>query len=418
MKNICVLAFPGNNCEIETARALRKAGFSSEILRWNEDSEKILSADGLVIPGGFSFEDRSRSGVIAAKDPVAAVVHMMAKEGKPILGICNGAQILVEMGLVPGFHSGKVEMALARNRREAHGEILGTGFYHSFSYLKPNACCAWTQFDDILHLPIAHGEGQFCMNDETYDALCENEQDTLLYCDKEGSIDTHFPINPNGSRGNLAAVCNPKGNVMAMMPHPERIENGQKIFESLHAFFEKGCSRPTSITTPPETMETNFQKKESFNFELLIALKITDTTEKTIQATARRLFGKENIVLQRYIWWGISGNTSDVMEKIASCGEFFNENKEILHIRKGEKWEKNEGKTLVQAKSPLQDFNIIARENDDVLGEEKSLLLKKHHHLDLSLSSGVLWSFSGDIDQKEILKSHLLGNPITSGLYQ
>jgi phosphoribosylformylglycinamidine (FGAM) synthase-like amidotransferase family enzyme len=111
MKAINVLAFPGTNCQQETARAIRQAGFLSRIFRWNDDPNEISQSDGLVIAGGFSFEDRGRSGVIAANDPVASVIRKMAAEGKPILGICNGAQVLVETGLVPGFHSGKIEMS-------------------------------------------------------------------------------------------------------------------------------------------------------------------------------------------------------------------------------------------------------------------------------------------------------------------
>jgi phosphoribosylformylglycinamidine (FGAM) synthase-like amidotransferase family enzyme len=217
MKAINVLAFPGTNCQQETARAIRQAGFLSRIFRWNDDPNEISQSDGLVIAGGFSFEDRGRSGVIAANDPVASVIRKMAAEGKPILGICNGAQVLVETGLVPGFHSGKIEMSLARNRRQNKegdfGERILSRFYSSETRKKNHApgriflaCCAF---------PSLMEKGDFWQAKISFLQSKKNDQSSLLYCDANGSINPHFPVNPNGSLLNLAGVSNPQGNVMA-----------------------------------------------------------------------------------------------------------------------------------------------------------------------------------------------------------
>jgi phosphoribosylformylglycinamidine synthase I len=348
MKAINVLAFPGTNCQQETARAIRQAGFLSRIFRWNDDPNEISQSDGLVIAGGFSFEDRGRSGVIAANDPVASVIRKMAAEGKPILGICNGAQVLVETGLVPGFHSGKIEMSLARNRRQNKEGILGSGFYHDFIHLKPGKKpCAWTNFSGVLRLPIAHGEGRFLASENIISAIEKNDQSSLLYCDANGSINPHFPVNPNGSLLNLAGVSNPQGNVMAMMPHPERVEGGQKIFRSLHEFFKSGIPKANPVI-PEADPHPQMQNIKQYPIEIFVSLKITDNTEKTIESAAQNIFSDSDLSLVREDFWGIETDADPLegAQKIAQSDEFYNENKEKALFRIGEKWFVSESKKL------------------------------------------------------------------------
>ena len=415
-KHINVLGFPGTNCEMETARAIRKAGFSSKILRWNDDLEKIAESDGLVIAGGFSYEDRGRSGMIAANDVVGKVIIDMAQAGKPILGICNGAQVLVELGIVPGFHSGKVEMSLARNRRvNAEGEILGTGFYHDFIFLKASgAPCAWTHFSGVLRLPIAHGEGRFLAEEAVLEAIQKNGQHALVYCDAEGKEDSHFPINPNGSALNAAGITNPQGNVLAMMPHPERIEDGQKIFQSLHTFFANQ-SHQSSLSIPEVSHIAPIQEKQHFSLEIFVSLKITDTTEATLQKTARRVFSQPHLTLKRRIFWGISTteNVFEIAQKLIASEAFFNENKESALFFVEGKWYSVRENTLVEMDDPHFSHAILSRENDDLSGQEKSAMLQKHNKLSVEVSSGILWEFSEAISEEEIVSSGLFGNPIS-----
>jgi len=113
---VAVLQLPGVNCEYETRAVLERAGLQAEIFRWNLPPESLETFDAYVIPGGFSYQDRIRAGVVAAKAPVLSVVAAGAEAGKPVLGICNGAQVLVEAGLVPGLQPGRVEVSLAPNR--------------------------------------------------------------------------------------------------------------------------------------------------------------------------------------------------------------------------------------------------------------------------------------------------------------
>ncbi|HOO54555.1 MAG TPA: phosphoribosylformylglycinamidine synthase subunit PurQ, partial [Methanothrix sp.] len=128
---IAVVQFPGTNCEHETLVAARSAGLSGEIFRWNRPAEELSDFDGYLIPGGFSYQDRLRAGAIASKEPVMEALREEADRGKPIIGICNGFQILVESGLLPGLNG--VDVALASNVMVSKGEIVRRGFY-----------CAWT----------------------------------------------------------------------------------------------------------------------------------------------------------------------------------------------------------------------------------------------------------------------------------
>jgi len=143
--NIAVIWFPGNNCEQETLEAVNAAGMDGKILRWNTE-ENLSSYDGFVIPGGWAYEDRIRAGVVAAKDPVMNRIKEESSKGKPVLGICNGAQVLVETGMVPGLQD-KVEFALAPNKNP-----LISGYYNTWIKIKnvqnktaftSFACCSW-----------------------------------------------------------------------------------------------------------------------------------------------------------------------------------------------------------------------------------------------------------------------------------
>ena len=415
MKKILILAFPGNNCEIETARAVAKAGFDAEIVRWNEDPKKIVSADGLVIPGGFSFEDRGRSGVVAAKNAVADIVRTMAAEGKPVLGICNGAQILVEMGLVPGFHPGKVEMSLARNRRVKNGKILGSGFFHDFVFLKKSGECAFTHFEKILKMPIAHGEGRFVASEEVQKAICENRQIVLKYCDQEGNVHSDFPTNPNGSFENAAAICNPTGNVMAIMPHPERAPEGSAVFDSLRDFFTGKTKKPKVSNIPSAIPSVSLEQKPEFSLEIFVRLKITDTTEATMEKVAQDLLGRKNLRLVRRVWWGIetTENPLEMAKKLIASDEFLNEAKESAIVKIGDEYFSVAEKTLEKIENFTPLRGLFSTETDDILGEEKSEILEKHSNIKVSVTSGIFWEMSETVPAEEIAATNLFANPVS-----
>ena len=134
--DIAIIQFPGSNCERETILAVKRAGMVPVEFLWNENIEKLVVCDGYVIVGGFSYEDRSRAGALAALDPIMQVLKAQSELGKPILGICNGAQILVEAGLVPGLEHYAVNIALTDNKRIKQGKVVGSGFYNAWVNLK------------------------------------------------------------------------------------------------------------------------------------------------------------------------------------------------------------------------------------------------------------------------------------------
>jgi len=198
------------------------------VFRWNRDANLLAEYDGYIVGGGFSYQDRVRSGVIATKEPIVRrMFDEVTERGKPVLGICNGAQVLVEAGLIPGIRPGTVEMALAPNRHDPTHRIAG--FCCRWVRLKvatPPTRCVFTSElgeSEVFPIPIAHGEGRFTTSDpEVARQLVENRQVVLQYCGPDGETDDDPSVNPNGALLNAAGICNPDGNVMGMMPHPER----------------------------------------------------------------------------------------------------------------------------------------------------------------------------------------------------
>jgi phosphoribosylformylglycinamidine synthase len=217
-----VIRFPGSNCEFETARVLRYSGIESRIYNWNDITRLSENrADAYVLPGGFSFQDRVRAGVIASREDIMDLVFEEAMNGKPVLGICNGAQVLVESGLVPGWNPGSVQGALAGNLAPGR-----SGYLSAWVHLKPDAQaaekCPWLSAlnGEPFPLPIAHAEGRFVFREEDMHRV--EDHIGLTYCTSDGSPPDGWPDNPNGSIMDIAALMNADGNVLAMMPHPER----------------------------------------------------------------------------------------------------------------------------------------------------------------------------------------------------
>lgn len=220
-----VLVFPGSNCDrdVETVTA----GLFKQPTRmvWHQETD-ISDLDLVVIPGGFSYGDYLRCGAIARFSPVMKSVVEHANSGKLVLGICNGFQILTEVGLLPG--------ALIRNR-DLH-------FICDRVTVKvENTQLTWTkayQPEQIVTLPIAHGEGRYYAEEDTLKRLEDNKQVVFRYCGEKGDLDEKS--NPNGSLNNIAGIINQEGNVLGMMPHPERASDpilratdGAKLFASL-----------------------------------------------------------------------------------------------------------------------------------------------------------------------------------------
>lgn len=205
--NTAIIQFPGTNCDIDTYRVFNELLDIEPTLIWHEKTTDLEKYDAIVLPGGFSYGDRLRAGVIAAYSPIIKQLKKLSLKGKPIIGICNGFQILVESGLLPG--------ALLTNSN--------LKFICKWVDLKVETNNLFTnsfQSNSIIRMPIAHNEGRYYVSEEKLQELERNNQIVLRYSDSEGN--TSMDNNPNGSISNIAAVSNSDGNVLGMMPHPER----------------------------------------------------------------------------------------------------------------------------------------------------------------------------------------------------
>ncbi len=222
--HIAIIQYPGTNCEFETAAAVKSAGMTPDIFRWNRPAAELKQFHGFILAGGFSYQDRIRAGAVAAKKSIISQLMQEADLGKPILGICNGAQVLIETGMVPGGAAGRVEMALAANHT---GHVKG--YYCNWVYIKSEESAQQGCFNrcfqpgQVIPIPIAHAEGRFTtQSPETRSAILTENRIAFRYCRPDGVIDPDFPFNPNGSIENIAGLYNARGNVLALMPHPER----------------------------------------------------------------------------------------------------------------------------------------------------------------------------------------------------
>lgn len=221
---VLIIQFPGVNCEYESLRVIEAVGLKGEIRRWNDAADAVKKADAVFLPGGWSYQDRIRAGVVAAKDAVLDEVVAAAERGAPVIGICNGAQVLVETGIVPGFDDARIDVALAPNKMQGR-----TGYYCNWVHVKKGpASCLFTEFmeerpNDAVPIPLAHGEGRYVTSNDSVRAHFEKGDGVaVVYCTRKGEIATAFPDNPNGAQFAIAGLTNPKGNVLAIMPHPER----------------------------------------------------------------------------------------------------------------------------------------------------------------------------------------------------
>jgi phosphoribosylformylglycinamidine synthase subunit PurQ / glutaminase len=228
-----IVVFPGSNCDEDAHHAARHVFGQDAEYVWHKDTE-LKGADVVVLPGGFAHGDYLRTGAMARFSPIMSAVRSFADRGGPVLGICNGFQILLEAGLLPG--------AMLRNTglkyrcEHVHVRVEQTD--------TPFTCAA--RVGQVLRIPIGHGEGNYFASPETLQALEANRQVILRYADVQGRVDE--ASNPNGSVNSIASICNEARNVVGMMPHPERAceallggVDGRVIFESIIKSFYRSA---------------------------------------------------------------------------------------------------------------------------------------------------------------------------------
>lgn len=228
MKNprVCVLRTAGTNCDVETAFAFEQAGAAAELVHINRFIQRVRTLDEyqiLALPGGFSYGDDISAGKVLANELKYKLAQQLCKfidDGKLVIGICNGFQVLVKAGLLPGN---------AARTQEASLIINDCGrFRDEWVYLRPAgqgaaSKCVWTKdLPAVITLPIAHGEGKFVAADgAVMKRLKKNGQIVFQYCDGSGAL-KGYPHNPNGSQENIAGICDETGRILGLMPHPER----------------------------------------------------------------------------------------------------------------------------------------------------------------------------------------------------
>jgi len=219
-----VIVFPGSNCDRDVAYALKKFNIKNEMV-WHNESN-LPETDLVVIPGGFSYGDYLRTGSIASKSKIINDVIKHSKKGGLILGICNGFQILIETGLLPGV--------LLRNKKL---KFISKNVFLKVSNTENKFCCEYKK-KEIIELPIAHNEGNYFAKKEILEKIEDENLVAFKYCDKDGKINSSS--NPNGSSNNIAGILNSEKNILGLMPHPERLidpllqgEDGSILFNSL-----------------------------------------------------------------------------------------------------------------------------------------------------------------------------------------
>lgn len=220
-----IVVFPGSNCDHDALTVCQSLPNADAKLLWHKQAD-LEGSDVIILPGGFSYGDYLRAGAIARVSPIMQEVIRHAKQGKPVLGICNGFQILCEAGLLPGVLLRNIQRRFVC--KMVHLRVISNQTMFMSDY----------QVGEVLRIPIAHGEGNYFAPPEVLDELEANGQVVLKYCDAQGNITDE--ANPNGSARNIAGIVNREKNVMGLMPHPERAAeavlgstDGRRLFESL-----------------------------------------------------------------------------------------------------------------------------------------------------------------------------------------
>ena len=415
MAKIAIIQFPGSNTERETFMACERTGLTPVEFLWNEPVQELSKFHGYILVGGFSYEDRSRAGVIASLEPIIDQLKLESESGKPILGICNGAQILIESGMVPGLRNYQVGAALTDNKRIQNNQIVGVGYYNTWANLKmgvePNRC-AFTRHmkkDDWMNIPLAHGEGRFVLPKPLLKEMIDSQQTVYRYCDNDGNVIDEFPTNPNGSDYSLAGVCNPQGNIMAIMPHPERTPNGDAIFSSMLEYVNEGNPRTNhQLSSKKVPLEINDYKNNN-NTEWIIDMIINDNEASSVQnALTQKGY---DVLLSRQTHWEIEidENIDEILTKIDTTGELYNSNKEYLS----------------EIKSNENTVSFLIRQKEDIHGRAKYESLTEKFGISeiLNIKHGVIWNVivnSGNFEStiNSILETNILFNTLSYECYR
>lgn len=400
-------SFPGSNGEVDNVRTLKRCGFDCFVFRWNDSLEKLRDVDGYFFGAGFSYEDRGRSGMVAARDPLFDFIRTEAAAGKVVIGNCNGAQVLVESGLIP--LGDDLRMCLAHNAIKEKNQWKSPGFLNQWVWVT-RSCkrdrCATSDWEGAMHIPIAHGEGRFVTHDpDVIKELRNNDQIAFQYSDALGKTSPDAPITPNGSSFGIAGICNKEGNVVALMPHPERTERGDAYFLSIHSWMKRHARTPSVVASAQPT-DVVLQERPQMPVEVFIDTIITNNEERTVEQAARRLVPTLQLRQFRY-----TSLVKDDTKSLLSSLSFFNPHKEVAYVRvAGEffQWNADRKKSEKLTKPLLTGISLLRRNNPDTsaaaLGE--------------GVQTGICYDCR-DVPKDQLLRSnvcHVFGNPHASSI--
>lgn len=362
---IAIIQFPGSTGLRDAQLAVERAGMESVDFFYNQALDQLKEMQGYLLLGGFSFDDEPRPGVMAALQPVMLALAEQSELGKPILGIGNGAQILVESGLVPGLENNKQSIALIQNKRVVNDKLIGPHFYNanleiklSDSYQR-NAFTHRLTKNDRWMWPLASAQGRFFMSPALLQEIQINGLNVFQYCDE---------VN-NGSIDNIAAISNKAGNIIAIMPHLERTTDGDAIFLSMKHYIESGYS--------DQVAPLNYYPRQ---YQMKPYVKPVNTHELIIDTAALRHKSdsvNQHLALhsQCFQYIEVSCDSLEVWQQVKESNALFKADDRLVPAR-----EVNEA--------------LLIKPKDDVLGQYMLQTLQSRFGMKgvMGVRSGLLWS--------------------------
>jgi phosphoribosylformylglycinamidine synthase subunit PurQ / glutaminase len=413
MIRFAVISFPGTTGESEAIRAFQRNGMEAEVILWNDSGvlkgSRLDDFDGYCLAGGMSYGDRGREGVIAAHQPIMEVIQKEATKGKVVLGIGNGAQILVESGLIPGYDNHSVACAVS----SASSDAGSMGGWHTFKNMAPKNRSAFNRFTGVLHLPVTHGMGRFVSReDKVLEAIKKNGQVIFRYGDSgEGAVS-----DPQGFES-VAAICSPAGNVLAILAHPERDPQGggNPLFKSIREWIETR-SKADYPSLGTHQIAEEIRPFESSDIEFIVRPMSVDSEKRTVEAALRAKGIK--VGLKRYAYWsaklrpGVGG--IGAAEKILMSGELANLNKDWVYVRMGNKTYQCAESGRLQAIDLRSEGWLVVADKKKTVGNSKMDAIRRCG-VDVleSMIYGTLWEVENS-DEKaiyEIIRTKILYNP-------
>lgn len=415
MIRFAILSFPGSTGERGAVSAFVRNGMEAEVVRWNEmDRLESEDFDGYFLSGGRSFGGAGRGGVVASREPIMEMVRREAEKGRVVLGVGDGAQILVESGLVPGCEGDALACGLAPNAPEGRF----SGGWALVKDASPRGRSAFGDSGGLLRLPMACSEGRFVFaSPETLKRIKKNGQVLYEYADVQGGVAKMFPENPTGSEGAVAALCNPSGNVMAMVPQPERDArgSGDHVFRSMRAWIE----RRGKAEYPPLGscgLKEDIRPFSPSGMEILISPGFQDEEEKIVMRLLARLGFK--VRLRRFRYLAIDRGPGLMREKaiegLLEAGLLSKMKGERAMVRiEGETYEVKPEEGLRKIEAHAERWVVVMPKGDVGAGAEKEMV---SHHLGngvRGLRRGVVWEIEGADEERRyaIIRTKILYNP-------